>query len=174
LKKTMSWLLMTQKAKEGRRGSNAREQFDRADADGDGLITKEEWFEILTKAGKKVTREELDLMFEMHDKDQNGKLSWQEFCGQESKNEKAFKLMDADHNGKITKNEFKRACHHLTKEQVDAVFKAFDASGDSQLNYNEFCNLMNSRSRRKEEEQKKEEEKEEEEEKKEEKEEGTM
>ena len=28
----------------------------RADADGDGLITKEEWFEVLTKAGKKVTR----------------------------------------------------------------------------------------------------------------------
>ena len=25
----MSWLLMTQRAKEGRRGSNAREQFDR-------------------------------------------------------------------------------------------------------------------------------------------------
>ena len=49
-------------------------------------------------------REELDLLFESHDKDQNGKLSWQEFSGQESKNERAFKLMDADHNGKITKN----------------------------------------------------------------------
>jgi len=47
--------------------------------------------------------------------------------------------------------------------QVDAVFKAFDASGDSQLNYNEFCNLMNSRSRKKEEEEKKEEKKEKEE-----------
>ena len=76
--------------------------------------------------------------------------------------------------------------------QVDAVFKAFDASGDSQvcgqsfffiysiwfewfihrgsvwstflqLNYNEFCNLMNSRSRKKEEEKKEEEKKEEEE-----------
>ena len=44
------------------------------------------------------------MLFESHDKDQNGKLSWQEFSGQESKNEKAFKLMDADHNGKITKN----------------------------------------------------------------------
>ena len=49
-------------------------------------------------------REELDLLFESQDKDQNGKLSWQEFSGQESKNEKAFKLMDADHNGKISKN----------------------------------------------------------------------
>ena len=43
-------------------------------------------------------------MFETQDKDQNGKLSWKEFSGQESKNEKAFKLMDADHNGKITKS----------------------------------------------------------------------
>ena len=44
------------------------------------------------------------MLFESQDKDQNGKLSWQEFSGQESKNEKAFKLMDADHNGKISKN----------------------------------------------------------------------
>ena len=28
----------------------------RADADGDGLISREEWFDVLTKAGKKVTR----------------------------------------------------------------------------------------------------------------------
>ena len=49
-------------------------------------------------------REEVDQLFETHDKDQNGKLSWKEFSGQESKNEKAFKLMDADHNGKITKS----------------------------------------------------------------------
>ena len=51
-----------------------------------------------------LPREELDMLFESQDKDQNGKLSWQEFSGQESKNEKAFKLMDADHNGKISKN----------------------------------------------------------------------
>ena len=43
-------------------------------------------------------------MFETHDKDKDGMLSWAEFSGEETKNEKAFKLMDADHNGKITKN----------------------------------------------------------------------
>ena len=42
-------------------------------------------------------------MFEKHDKDRDGMLSWAEFSGEETKNEKAFKLMDADHNGKITK-----------------------------------------------------------------------
>ena len=42
----------------------------RADADGDGLITKEEWFEVLTKAGKKVTRwvGQKGMLFVSHDK----------------------------------------------------------------------------------------------------------
>ena len=48
-------------------------------------------------------REDVDEMFEKHDKDRDGMLSWAEFSGEETKNEKAFKLMDADHNGKITK-----------------------------------------------------------------------
>ena len=45
----------------------------------------------------------MDALFAQHDKDKDGRLSWQEFSGEETKNEKAFKLMDADHNGKITK-----------------------------------------------------------------------
>ena len=51
-----------------------------------------------------LTREDVDEMFETHDKDRDGMLSWEEFSGEETKNEKAFKLMDADHNGKITKS----------------------------------------------------------------------
>ena len=50
------------------------------------------------------TREDVDEMFATHDKDRDGMLSWAEFSGEETKNEKAFKLMDADHNGKITKS----------------------------------------------------------------------
>ena len=50
------------------------------------------------------TREDVDEMFATHDKDRDGMLSWEEFSGEETKNEKAFKLMDADHNGKITKS----------------------------------------------------------------------
>ena len=51
-----------------------------------------------------LTREDVDEMFATHDKDRDGMLSWEEFSGEETKNEKAFKLMDADHNGKITKS----------------------------------------------------------------------
>ena len=31
-------------------------------------------------------------------------------------------------------------------DQVNAAFKAFDISGDNQLDYEEFCKLMNNRS----------------------------
>ena len=51
-----------------------------------------------------LTREDVDEMFATHDKDRDGMLSWAEFSGEETKNEKSFKLMDADHNGKITKS----------------------------------------------------------------------
>ena len=43
-------------------------------------------------------------MFEENDKDLDGKLSWEEFCGKETKNEKAFKLMDMDNSGKVSKD----------------------------------------------------------------------
>ena len=48
-------------------------------------------------------REEVDEIFKEHDKDLDGKLSWEELCGEETKNEKAFKLMDVDKNGKVSK-----------------------------------------------------------------------
>ena len=41
--------------------------------------------------------------------------------------------------------EFKKFCGNLSMEQVNAAFKAFDISGDNQLDYDEFCKLMNNR-----------------------------
>ena len=43
------------------------------------------------------------------------------------------------------KQEFKKFCGKLSMEQVNAAFKAFDLSGDNQLDYDEFCKLMNNR-----------------------------
>ena len=50
------------------------------------------------------SREDVDKLFSSHDKDGDGKLSWREFAGEETKNERAFKLMDENHDGKITKS----------------------------------------------------------------------
>ena len=55
----------------------------------------------------------MDKLFASHDKDMNGKLSWREFVGEESKNERVFKLMDANRDGKISK--------HVSKNQFEIL-----------------------------------------------------
>ena len=45
----------------------------------------------------------MDQMFNEKDRDHDGKLSFEEFSGQETKLEKAFKVMDKDGDGYISK-----------------------------------------------------------------------
>ena len=52
-------------------------------------------------------------MFENKDKDLDGRLSFEEFMGEESRAERLFKLMDKDGDGYVTKHvsfnlDFKR------------------------------------------------------------------
>jgi len=48
-------------------------------------------------------REEVTEMFKELDADLDGKLSWEEVTGEETKTEMAFKAIDSDGNGFITK-----------------------------------------------------------------------
>ena len=43
-------------------------------------------------------------MFENKDKDLDGRLSFEEFMGEESRTERLFKLMDKDGDGYVTKH----------------------------------------------------------------------
>ena len=43
-------------------------------------------------------------MFENKDKDLDGRLSFEEFMGEESRAERLFKLMDKDNDGWVTKH----------------------------------------------------------------------
>ena len=45
--------------------------------------------------------------------------------------------------------EFRRFCQALSTKQVAAAFKKFDISGDDELDYEEFCQLMNNRDKKK-------------------------
>ena len=80
-------------------------------------------------------REELGQLFSEKDRDFDGKLSFEEFAGQETKVEKAFRALDKGNNGYITKGEFKQLCKTLTPQQVDKTFAKFDKAGDGRLNY---------------------------------------
>ena len=90
-------------------------------------------------------RDEVETLFNERDRDRDGSLSFQEFMGQETQMEKAFRMMDKDGDGFVTKTEFKKVCKNLTKEQVEAAFNKFDAAGNGKLNYIEFCDMMNRR-----------------------------
>ena len=48
-------------------------------------------------------RKHVEALFKEKDKDLNGKLSWEEFCGEKTPTEKAFGIMDVDNNGRVSK-----------------------------------------------------------------------
>jgi len=145
----MSWWLLHEKNKRDAKLQELKDHFKSIDKDDDDRISKEDWYNALHKTGAKVTMEDVEKMFTELDKDFDGKLSWKEFIGEETSIEIAFKLFDENKDGSISKGEFKKFCHRLTKDQVNAAFAKFDASGDGKLDYREFCDLMNSRDKQK-------------------------
>ena len=50
-----------------------------------------------------VSREEVDKFFREMDRDFDGKLSFEEFMGEETSLERLFKSMDIDGDGSVTK-----------------------------------------------------------------------
>ena len=56
------------------------------------------------------SREDVDLFFKALDRDFDGRLSLEEFMGEETPIEKLFKLMDKNRDGFITKKVWKITC----------------------------------------------------------------
>ena len=76
-------------------------------------------------------REEVEEFFASMDRDFDGRLTFEEFMGEETTLEKLF-----------TKKEFMSICKNLTDEQVKMAFSKFDTSGDDKLDYREFCEMI--------------------------------
>ncbi|MEM9583407.1 MAG: calcium-binding protein [Pseudomonadota bacterium] len=77
-------------------------RFARADADGDGFLTKEE---LSKEAGERAQRR-MERMFERRDANSDGKLSAEELRPNEERVAKRFSKLDADKSGGISKAEF--------------------------------------------------------------------
>merc|ERR1712156_290147 len=127
---------------EARYKREIRKMFDKADKDGDGKLTKEEWFKVLNSSGCDTSMDEVSEFFDRMDRDYDGRLSFGEFMGEETPLEKVFKNMDKDGSGTVSKDEFLKICKNLSKEQVEEAFAKFDTSGDNQLDYKEFCQMI--------------------------------
>merc|ERR1740131_901879 len=112
------WHLLTKKGGEAREERNKKltqlkKQFERADTNGDGEISKHDWFSTLNKAGYEIDMSEVEELFLSHDKDLDGKLSWEELTGQPTKTEMAFKALDVNHDRALSKEEFKKSFPQL-------------------------------------------------------------
>ncbi|XP_023332651.1 calmodulin-beta [Eurytemora carolleeae] len=142
----MSWFLMNRKGEERKKKEEIKKQFMKAigkDAS-DGKLSRDQWTNVLIAAGIHNSTEEVHKSFETRVLE-NGRLSFEEFMGEESRAERLFKLMDKDGDGFVTKTEFREVCKNLNREQIDLAFKKFDQTGNDKLNFREFCDMMNKR-----------------------------
>merc|ERR1711953_1203761 len=127
---------------EFRKRMELRKYFLQADKDNNGFITKDEWFSVLNSAGVPTTMREVEGFFKILDKNLDGKLSFEEFLGEENHIEKIFKTMDKDNDGFVSKSEFHAVCPNLSRDQVDKAFSTFDTNSYGKLNYKEFCIMV--------------------------------
>jgi len=158
LRMSGAMFLMLKKSSDRRQREALEAAFKKADINGDGYISADEYCRILREHGIDCTREEILQIMQIADKDHDGKISKEEFVGggdsspgpsrpklkldPEAKAELAFNVFDKNHDGYVTKNEMLKVSKNLTKEQVDAVFERNDNNHDGKLNLQEFQEFM--------------------------------
>jgi len=159
LRMSGAMFLMLKKSSDRRQREALEAAFKKADANGDGFLTADEYYRILKDHGVDCSYDEIMHIMQIADKDHDGKISREEFVGQEKtkpksmgteeKAELAFNVFDKNHDGYITKNEMLKASKNLTKEQVDAVFQRNDGNHDGKLTLQEFQEFMHHHEKKK-------------------------
>ncbi|GLJ31614.1 hypothetical protein SUGI_0634670 [Cryptomeria japonica] len=146
----------------GFRGSppTVKEAFNVLDKDGDRRIAfndLEDFFHIHKQTY--ISREEIQSMITVVDKDHNGSVEFEEFEGlmmalmmteetNEENNalEEAFRVMDRDGDGIVSVRDFKsfmgEAMHSVNDEDIVEMIEATDACAQSGICYKDFLALM--------------------------------
>ncbi|BCU77683.1 EF-hand domain-containing protein [Luteolibacter sp. LG18] len=114
------------------------EFWKKADTDGDGFISKDEF--VALERISKLPEEKRDKIFERLDKDSDGKLSKEELekFGPNEGPPRGFPRLaelDVDHSGGVSLEEFKASefVKKLPVERQEALFKRLDSDGDGQI-----------------------------------------
>lgn len=140
---------MNNRKKEDKKKEEIKKQFQKAvslSSAADGKLSRDQWTKVIIDAGIRKNIDDAERLLESKEMDTDGRLSYEEFMGEESRAEKLFRLMDKDGDGFVTKNEFKEVCKNLSKDQIEATFRKFDQTGNDKLNFREFSEMMNKRS----------------------------
>jgi Ca2+-binding EF-hand superfamily protein len=113
------------------------ELLERADADRDGSISRDEFFALERIA--KLPEEKRAKIFERLDKDRNGSLSKEELQqmrrGPGRRGFPKLEELDADRSGGVDLDEFKASpfVQKLPPEEQEGLFKRLDTDGDGQI-----------------------------------------
>jgi len=138
------------KKREEMRGERALESaFKKADTDGDGKLSVEEYFNVLQDHNINTTKEEILRLLEVRDPKNKGFLTPASFLGKKSQSldlegraEMAFQIMDRNNDGYITKQEMAQLTKKLSQQQINAVFNRNDKDKDGRLSKQEFTEMM--------------------------------
>merc|ERR1719402_260367 len=148
--------------------SSVKEAFKKFDADGDGQISRQEVMQGASASGLKLSSEEVDTLFILGDKDNNGQIDFSEFAEimipsaperiaklkkcfrNRSEIEAAFRRFDTNHDGAISYSEIKAGLSNsgilFTEQEVETVFAVADQDGDGEVSLSEFVQLLSSAS----------------------------
>jgi len=146
MSKASSSILLLQRANNKRERKMLSDAFKKADKNGDGKLSYEEYWHVIQKSRINITEEEFQEIMKIKDTDGDGTISIKEFLNtnptKNKKSDLAFKLLDKDGDGWVSKAELLEASDTLTMEQVEAVFDRRDKDGDGLLSRHEFDKLF--------------------------------
>lgn len=133
-----------------------RQLFQSLDRDSDGTLTSAEIQEGMKEAGWEEMPLDLQKTLEMIDSNGNGTLEYTEFLAasldkskyrQDHQTRAAFDMFDKDGSGHISKQEIEHVLNagghiRITDEELTALFKDVDTSGDGHIDYEEFICMI--------------------------------
>jgi len=167
----MAAFVIGKSLKDRRQTKAIEELFDKADKNGNGKISVEEYVQIFQEHGIELSPDEVGKVSNLANND--GEVTKDEFLSYArhseffktqldksasdslahkeeaiAKAERAFRLFDKDNDGYITKEEFGKISKKLNKDQVEAVFNKFDKDGDGVLSFNEFRSMLQNKDKK--------------------------
>jgi len=144
--------------------SNVRQAFQKLDIDKDGQISQQEIMQGMSSAGLKLSSSEIETLFILGDRDNNGQIDFSEFAmimipsageriaklkkcfRSRSEIEAAFHRFDANKDGAISFQELKSGLSnsgiHFDDQEVETVFALADRDCDGEVSMSEFVDLL--------------------------------